>query len=417
MLMGVFLFLIGFILGSNKRNSRLEPEWHSLREQLASAKASAEAHETIARKTDEFHQRSLHFLQENHDRAMVKMRDAFRAMTQEAILSAHPELTDFTQSQLKAFQDVNSKEFILRQKSIEAAIKPLETRIEAFIHSLQDNSEKISQLSNTSHKLSVDTSLLARVLHSNQSRGIWGEITLRRILDDAGLSVHCDFAEQPTTPDQKSRPDLILRLPENRCLLVDSKFPLPNWSQNDFWTNSLARSNELKNFSAKVRITIRELSKKNYPNSFPGAFECTILFFPAESLLSWVLEADPDLLGWAQKLKIFCCSPANLIAMFHVVNALWKIDSQTRNASRIAAEAKTIVGEMTRFMTSLEDVGKHIEKSQSAFNKAMTTIDSTLKSPVQFLQNIGIAEDSSLNKSYHTQSNPKASESSADGAL
>lgn len=417
MLMGVFLFLMGYILGSNKRKSQLEPEWHSLREQLASAKASADAHETIARKTDEFHQRSLHFLQENHDRAMVKMRDAFRAMTQEAILSAQPELTGITQSQIKAFQDINSKEFSLRQKSIEASIKPLEARIEAFVQSLQDNSEKISHLSNTSNKLSADTSLLARVLHSNQSRGIWGEMTLRRLLDDAGLSVHCDFAEQPTAPDQKSRPDLILRLPENRCLLVDSKFPLPNWSQDDFWTNSLARSNELKNFSAKVRLTIRELSKKNYPTSFPGAFECTILFFPAESLLSWVLEADPDLLSWAQKMKIFCCSPANLIAMFHIVNALWKVDSQTRNAARIAAEAKTIVGEISRFMASLEDVGKHIEKSQCAFNSAMSRIDSTLKSPIQFLQQIGIAEDTSTVKSSGSQPQPKASESSVDDAL
>ena len=155
------------------------------------------------------------------------------------------------------------------------------------------------------------------VLKSNQARGRWGEETLRRVVEAAGMSAHCDFSEQ--TQEGEAKPDLIVRLPGDRVIIVDAKVPDLDFLNALEAADPMKRAESLAAHAAKLKATIKALADRDYPRQFPNALDYVVLFVPAESLFSAALEGDHDLIVWAAEKRILLATPASLIALLRSV--------------------------------------------------------------------------------------------------
>ena len=186
--------------------------------------------------------------------------------------------------------------------------------------------KQLELLSQQSATLGGETQQLRMALSSNTARGTWGEQTLRRTVEAAGFSAHYDFQEQVSTDDKKR--DIIVKLPGNRVIIVDSKA-----LDFDFLS-------ALKSHADKLRGTVKALADRDYPSQFPDALDHVVLFLPAESLFSAAPEGDRDLIAWAASKRIMLATPASLIALLRSLALTWQQSDQAENAREIAAAAE-----------------------------------------------------------------------------
>jgi len=229
--------------------------------------------------------------------------------------------------------------------------------------------KQLEGLAQNSQALSTETFQLRKVLSSNQARGRWGEETLRRVIEAAGMSPHCDFSEQTQSDDKK--PDLLVHLPGNRVIIVDAKVPDLDFLQALDAADPAVRAQALNVHAAKLKETIKDLARKNYPAQFPGSLDHVVLFLPAESLFSAALEADRDLILWAAQRQIMLATPASLIALLRAVSVSWQQHAQTENAREISEAAQELFNRVAKFSEHFEKIRAGLERANSAFDDAV----------------------------------------------
>src|SRR6185295_11276602 len=194
------------------------------------------------------------------------------------------------------------------QEAIKGLVEPLRQKLDDYQKRLQQSEsaqsgalgevkKQLETLAQQSQSLAAETQQFRMVLHSNQARGKWGEETLRRVVEAAGMSAHCDFTEQ--TQEGENRPDMVVRLPGERVIVVDSKVPDLDFLSAADAAEPAKRAELLATHAAKLRTTIKGLAERDYPKQFPNALDHVVLFLPAESLFSTARERDPDLIVWA----------------------------------------------------------------------------------------------------------------------
>jgi DNA recombination protein RmuC len=241
-------------------------------------------------------------------------------------------------------------------------------------------------LSVQSQSLASETQQFRMVLHSNQARGKWGEETLRRVVEAAGMSVHCDFTEQTQT--QENRPDLVVRLPGNRCIIVDAKVPDFDFINALESADPASRAASLAAHAQKLKDTIRSLAARDYPSQFPQALDYVVLFVPAESLFSAALEGDHDLIIWAAERRILLATPASLIALLRSVAVSWQQHAQTENAQKIAEAAQDLFSRVVVFTEHLEKIRGGLETAGKAFNQAVGSYESRVRPAGEKMQKL-----------------------------
>jgi len=242
-------------------------------------------------------------------------------------------------------------------------------------------------LAQSNQSLAQETQQFRLVLHSNQARGRWGEETLRRVVEAAGMSAHCDFTEQTTSGE--NRPDLIVKLPGDRFIIVDAKVP-----DFDFLTalesaEPVKRAEALAAHAAKLKGTIKALADRDYPRQFPNALDYVVLFVPAESLFSAALEGDHDLIVWAAEKRILLATPASLIALLRSVSVSWQQHAQTENAQKIAEAAQELFVRVVTFTEHLEKIRGGLDTANRAFNQAVGSYESRVRPAGEKLQKLG----------------------------
>lgn len=383
---GLLAYILGQHVGKKKSDQDNKSDLICFQNKVNELEAAIAAQENLLLKTEHWHQKNLELIQSNHDKSLVKMRDGIRAMTVESIQASQPALVEFTQKHLEDFRNITAAQLATKQKTLEAFIKPLESKLEHFDQSIKSQVEKLAIFQQVSESLASETNQLSSILQSNQSRGIWGEQTLKRVLEESGLSPYCDFQEQPT--QDQMRPDLIISLPDDRKIIIDSKFPLPDDIEN--LDIPKKKTQILSGFASKLRTTIKELAQRNYPKKFSGSLDYVILFLPAESLLSWALEADKEILHWAHQKKIFLSTPAQIIALAQMIQYLWKMDAQTQNASAIAQEASSILKQLQKMGQSLDSTEKYLKQATEAHSKVKREFNNSLGSSANSLKKLGI---------------------------
>jgi DNA recombination protein RmuC len=241
-------------------------------------------------------------------------------------------------------------------------------------------------LSQQSQSLANETQQFRMVLKSNQARGRWGEETLRRVVEAAGMSVHCDFNEQ--TKEGDAKPDLTVRLPGDRVIIVDAKVPDFDFLNALESADPIKRADSLALHAAKLKSTIKTLADRDYPRQFPNALDYVVLFVPAESLFSAALEGDQDLIIWAAEKRILLATPASLIALLRSVAVSWQQHAQTANATAIAEAAQELFTRVCRFTEHFEKIRSGLERANSAFNDAVGSYERMVRPAGDRLQKL-----------------------------
>jgi DNA recombination protein RmuC len=230
------------------------------------------------------------------------------------------------------------------------------------------------------------------VLSSNQARGRWGEETLRRVVEASGMSAHCDFVEQVREGD--SKPDLIVRLPGERVIIVDSKVPDLEFLAAVDSEEDGRRSAALAEHAAKMKSTIKALADRDYPAQFNNALDHVVLFVPAESLFSAALEGDRDLIVWAAERHILLATPASLIALLRSVAVSWQAHEQSQNAQQIAEAAQTLYERVNRFVEHFERIRDGLSKTTKAYDDAVGSYERMVRPSGERLARLGGGVDS-----------------------
>jgi len=399
---GALGLLVGWLLGSRKppaapADSRLENE---LRQQLAQREgtlkqtgeellqaktslATAQANQAAAEKIladhKQLHEQNLREARAAQEKAVADLREAFKALSADALKQSAPEFLRLAEQSFGKFQEVAKGDLEKRHESIKVLVEPLKQQLETYQKNLQQNAasqsstlgevkKQLELLSLQSTSLANETQQFRMVLKSNQARGRWGEETLRRVVEAAGMSAHCDFTEQATAGE--NRPDLVVRLPGERIIIVDAKVPDFDFINALETADVVKRAESLAAHAAKLRGTIKALADRDYPREFANALDYVVLFLPAESLFSAALEGDRDLIIWAAEKRILLATPASLIALLRSVSVSWQQHAQTENAQKIAAAAQEFYSRVVKFTEHFEGIRAGLKRANEAFDQA-----------------------------------------------
>ena len=406
---GLAGFLVGWLVGRARGGASLdarlenelrqqvtqrETELTQLRGQLTdagNARATAEASKAAAEKLV-LEQRAL------QDKALADLREAFKALSAEALKQSAPEFLRLAEQTFGKFQETAKGDLAQRQESIKTLVEPLKQQLETYQKRLQQAEatqastlgevrKQLETLAQSSQSLAAETQQFRMVLKSNQARGRWGEETLRRVVEAAGMSAHCDFTEQ--TQAGENRPDLIVRLPGDRMIIVDAKVPDFDFLSAMESADETKRAEALATHAAKLKATIKALADRDYPSQFPNALDYVVLFVPAESLFSAALEGDHDLIVWAAGKRILLATPASLIALLRSVSVSWQQHAQTENARAIADAAQELFSRVATFTEHFEKIGDGLEAANKAFNQAVGSYESRIRPAGEKIQKLG----------------------------
>jgi DNA recombination protein RmuC len=378
--------------------SQLRSEAVSIKTSLATAEAQKTSAEKLLAEQRALHDRALIEAKEAQAKALVDLREAFKALSADALKQTAPEFLRLAEQSFGKLQEAAKGDLDKRQESIKVLVEPLKQQLDTYQKQLLQTSnaqadtlgkvkEQLETLAQSSQSLAAETAHFRSVLKSNQARGRWGEETLRRVVEAAGMSSHCDFTEQAQSDDKK--PDLIVKLPGDRFIIVDAKVPELDFLSALEVADPTKRAESLAAHAGKLKATIKALADRDYPSQFPNALDYVVLFLPAESLFSAALEGDHDLIIWAANKRIMLATPASLIALLRSVSVSWQQHAQTENAQKIAAAAQELYGRVVTFTEHFENIRDGLEKANAAYNKASASFQSRVRPAGERLVELG----------------------------
>lgn len=314
--------------------------------------------------------------------AKAQMSEHFKSLSLDILQSNSKTFVEIAKGELEKAQLSVEGDLAQRQEAIKTLVEPLKQQLETYQHRLQQSEtahastlgelkKQLETLALQSQSLTDETQRFRMVLNSSQARGRWGEETLRRVVEAAGMSAHCDFVEQMVAGDAK--PDLIVRLPGDRVIIVDAKVPDLDFLSALQTADAPKRADLLVAHARKLKDTIKALADRDYPKQFPNALDHVVLFIPAESLFSAALEGDHDLIVWASGKKIMLATPASLIALLRSVSLFWQQHAQTENTLAIAEAAQDLYARVATFTEHFDNIRDGLERAGEAFNKSVAS--------------------------------------------
>jgi DNA recombination protein RmuC len=369
-------------------------------EARAKAEAEAQAVQGNLAEACKLHEEQTAALRREHERGLAQLREAFSALGTDALQRLQPQFLEHAAKVMETQQERAKSELAQRQEAIAALLKPMEELLRTYqsrlaqsettqSNALGEVKRHVEILATQSSSLSAETMQLRRILSSNQARGRWGEETLRRVVEASGMSVHCDFAEQ--AHGEESKPDLIVRLPGNRVIVVDSKVPDLEFLDALPAADDATRAELLAQHAAKLHSTMKALAERDYPAQFPQALDHVVLFLPAESLFSSALEGDPGLIFAATKRRIMLATPTSLIALLRSVSISWQQHERTKNERAIAETAQELYGRVATFVRHLEGLRAGLAKANDAFNDAVGSYERSVRPSGERLLRMGVS--------------------------
>ncbi|MEI6806525.1 MAG: DNA recombination protein RmuC [Myxococcaceae bacterium] len=285
----------------------------------------------------------------------------------------------FTKLSAKALLDNNQSFLNLAQTGFLSPFKESLTYLNEHLRDLEKNREAAYQtLHHQVALLKSETANLAKALSSHSSRGRWGEIQLKRVVELAGMVAHCDFEEQVvrTTDSETIRPDLVVKLPGNKCIVVDSKVPLSAYLKAMETENLDLQTILFNEHADQLKKHIQQLAKKSYWKHFQPSPEFVVLFLPGETFLSTALSLQPELMELSAENGVILATPMTLIAMLRAIAFGWRHEASNENAQQIAQKAKELCERLGTLAEYFQKLGRSLGQSVESYNQAMASLES-----------------------------------------
>ena len=373
--------VVGILLGAVVVYFLISSAHGKTKQQLAGVEAKYEAELKAA---DD----KLKLLEEARD----SLKDSFKALSADALSKNNESFIKLAEENLKKHQQSAKDDLEKRQQAITKTVEPVSQTLKAFsdrVNKIEERrieseggiKKELQKLSEMHLRLDQSTSSLVQALRAPQVRGQWGEMHLRRTVEMAGMINYCDFEEQSsveTEEGQRQRPDMLIRLPNERRVVVDSKVPIAAYL-DALETDSIeVQSERMQAHARHLRTHIKDLSTKAYWSQFENAPEFVVLFVPNEAIFSAALEEDPSLIELGVENKVILATPTTLIALLKAVAYGWQQEAITREAKEIASLGKEIYDRLSVVIGHFVKLGKSIDQSVGNYNKAMNSVDSRL---------------------------------------
>lgn len=335
--------------------------------------------------------------------ARQSLKDSFDAAAREALTNNNRSFIDLAEGRLNQVLKASEHELDKRSTAVEQMVKPLADALESqqrMVQHLGERSQQtfgnihgfLAELKLSNEQLSRETQNLTGALKNPRIRGRWGEIGLKRAVEYAGLTSQVDFIEQTntSTQDEIRRPDMIIKLPGQKCIAIDSKLPLDAYMQAAEADSPDQKMLFLKKHSTDFKNHVHQLGRKEYWKSLDNGIEFVILYVELEPAFSAAVEHNNDLIPYAVSHNIILATPTTLIALLKTIAQNWREHEAAENARKIYEAALSIHSRMRIFASHLQQVGKGLESATKSYNAATGSWDARLMPAFQKMEGLGV---------------------------
>ena len=391
--------LIGYLIGYFFANSRNQKQILRLSTQNSELSIRLESEiQTLEQSTRQF----------NDQRE--QLTEKFESLSNKVLKQNSEDFLKLAKENLNQYQQQAKNELDKKETSFNEMVKPIRDTIEKTRTQLQEMekdrkeahgslSQHLENMAASQNILNAETRNLVQAFRRPEVRGRWGEMTLKRLAELAGLVEHCDFSEQTTVHDEEGtihRPDMIVRLPAGREIIVDSKTPLDAYLDAIEATTDTEKEIALQRHLKHVKQRVKELASKAYWHQFDQSPDFVVLFIPGDQFLNAALDLDRSLIEDALQNKVIIATPTSFVALLRAVAFGWRQESLAENAEQIKKLGEEMYGRMATFTESLSKVGKSLDQSVGHYNKAVASLTTRVMPNARKFKELGIATKKEL---------------------
>ena len=338
------------------------------------------------------------------EQSRTQLAETFNALSGQALQQNNESFLRLATENLKQFQIKAQGDLEQREKAIENMVKPIREALEKTekqIHHIEKERKEsygalnaqLESMTRTQEALHHQTRSLVSALRRPEVRGQWGELTLKRLAELAGMVEYCDFYEQPQveSEDRKLRPDMIIRMPDQREIVVDVKTPLDAYLSAVEANDDETRLMHLQRHTKNVRQRVNELASKAYWSQFKDAPNFVVLFIPGDQFLSTALDHDRDLLEDALRQHVILATPTSFVALLRAIAYGWRQEQLAKNAEVIRKVGEDLYQRLSVFSSHLQKLGRSLESSLKSYNSAVGSFDSRVLPGARKFTELGIS--------------------------